>query len=700
MSRTATRLLLAAISVGTLVLANPAFAQSANTPAADSDAGNDSIIVTGSRIVSTATKTEIPLLETPQSISVVSRESLELRNVQRIKEALRFTAGVQVDKYGGDTRYDQIELRGFSATIFGEYRDSLRQVSNGALFFRNESYGLQALEVLKGPSSVLFGQNAPGGLVNLVSKRPTDGPIAELQADIGNFHRYQIKGDLGGALNSDETVFARVTVLGRDGRADLSGQSRDDRVYIAPAITFRPWSRTELTLYMQYLKNESVGQPFTYTDLAGNATHVRTYDPSYDRLSQQQLLAGWSFTQELGDIFKFRQNARYGEIDVVHLLTGASGAAPGTTVVPRIAFGTRAGLDSYSIDNQLSAEFDAGPVSINLLAGYDYNKTSSLTDLEFGFGTAQGIPDLDILNPTYGTVAIPRPPRIALTDRTDKQGGFYGQMQMKVAGWIATGGVRRDKVSSHIVDKLYGGRTDSDDSATTYRVGLTKLFDFGLAPFVSYSTSFQIVPGADFAGNPFVPSKGKQIEGGIKFQPKGIRGLFTASVFRLTQDNVLTIDPANAGLGFSVQTGHIRSEGIELEASVEPIRNLSTGAAFTYDKVKVTESNGIDQGMTPPATPRIITSGYANYNITDGALAGVGIGGAVRYIGKSYADQVELVRNKAATYFDGFLSYQLGHIRLGLNVDNIFDKQNPTCNFGFCYFVQGRSILGSVRYRF
>ncbi|WP_157221000.1 TonB-dependent siderophore receptor [Flavisphingomonas formosensis] len=671
--------------------ASPSFAQEYSAKEGkDQDAS--SIVVTGRRLVSTATKTEVPLIETPQSISVVTRQSLELRNVQRVKEALRFTAGVQVDKYGGDTRFDQIELRGFSATIFGEYRDGLRQVSNGSLFFRNEAYGLESVEVLKGPSSVLFGQNAPGGLVNYVSKRPTAARVAEMQVDLGNWDRYQVKADLGGSLNPSETVLARVTVLGRDGSTQLPGKSRDDRIYIAPAITFQPTSRTSLTLYTQFLKNESNGQPFNYTDAGGNFTKVRTYDPNYDQLSQQQLLAGWTFEQRIGDVLKFRQNARYGEIELHSKLVGAEPAPVGQTIITRLAFGTDARLTSKAIDNQLSAELKAGDLGINLLAGYDYTKTRSRTTQEFAYGPGQGVPDLDILHPVYGTVPIPTPPSLGTTRRSDKQGGFYGQAQLKYSGWILTGGVRRDKVSST--------DNESNESATTFRVGLTKLFEFGLAPYVSYATSFQIVPGFDRLGNAFVPSHGKQIEGGVKYQPRGFPGFITASAYKLTQDNVLTLDPEAAGLGFSVQTGEIEAKGVEFEAQLNPIRGLAAGAAFAYQHVEVTKSNTIDLHKTPPGTPKLITSAYANYEVPDGALAGLGFGGAVRYTGRTWADQQELVRNHdGATYFDGFLSYSWTRFRLGLNVDNMFDKRPVTCNFGYCYQIAGRSILGSIRYR-
>jgi iron complex outermembrane recepter protein len=666
------------------------------------DADDGSIVVTGRHITTTATKTDTPLIETPQSISVVTNEALTVRNPQRIKDALAFTAGVQIDKYAGDTRYDQIELRGFSATEFGEYRDGLRQVSANAIYYKNEPYGLESIEILKGPSSVLFGQNAPGGLFNLISKRPTRSTLAELQVDLGSFDYHQVKGDVSGSFNDEQSLYGRLTVLARDAGTFLSGKSKDDRLYVAPALTFEPTPSLKITAYAQYLKNEGTGWPFWYTDTDMHFYRVRTYDPNFDRLDQNQVLAGWSADWNIGDGFSFRQNARYGHVSVHSKITDANAADPGVTDLEREAYTTDGRMHSYSIDNQLSKKLRVGPAELNILFGYDYSVTYSHEDDRYAFGEDEGIPDFDLANPVYGLTFPSSLPQLSDQREKDTQGGVYGQVQGKMAGWIVTAGIRRDATSTRIIDLLGGADTyNRKENAVTWRTGLTKLFDNGLAPYVSYSTSFQIVPGTDFYGHPFVPSRGKQIEGGLKYQPRGIRGFVTASVYRLVQNNVLIDDPDHVTTGSSKQAGQIRSEGVELEASLQPVHGLDLGAAFTYQSLKYTDRQDPNYGKTPSGTPKVIASVNAQYKLPDGPLGGFSLGGGVRHTGKTWNDDGDVFRNHdAATYVDANIGYDLGHFHLALNVDNMLDKRTVTCNLGYCYQVVGRSLLGSIRYRY
>lgn len=667
------------------------------------DADTDgAIVVTGRRIVTTATKTDTPLIETPQSISVVTNEALAVRNPQRIKDALAFTAGVQIDKYAGDTRYDQVELRGFSATEFGEYRDGLRQVSADSIFYKNEPYGLDSIEILKGPSSVLFGQNAPGGLFNLISKRPTKSTLAELQVDLGSFAYHQVKGDVAGSLTDSQSIYGRLTFLARDAGTFLPGESKDNRIYVAPAITVEPTTGLKITLYGQYLKNEGVGWPFWYTDTALHFYRVRTYDPNFDKLDQKQALAGWSAEWDIGSGFLFRQNARYGHVEMHTKITDANAEDPGITDLDREAYTSDGWLNSYQIDNQLSKKLTIGRAELKLLVGYDYSITRSHENDRYDDGAADGIPDFNLADPVYGLTFPSILPEFQNDRERDTQGGVYAQGQAKLSGWIATAGVRRDATSTRIVDLLgEGGDYNRKENAVTWRVGLAKLFENGLAPYISYSTSFQIVPGTDFYNDPFVPSRGKQIEGGLKYQPRGVKGFITASIYRLVQNNVLVDDPDHVTTGSQKQAGQIRSQGIELEASLEPVHALELGAAFTYQNLKYTDHEDPNYGKSPSGTPKILTSFTGQYSLPENVLKGISIGGGIRYTSRTWNDDSDIYRNHdAAVYVDSNISYDVGHFRFALNVDNMFDKRTITCNLGYCYQVVGRDILGSIRYRY
>ncbi len=667
--------------------------------AGQSDA--DAVVVTGSRHTPTATKTDTPLLEVPQSISVISEEMIEMRNFQRLTDVLRFTAGVQTDKVGNDVRYEQIQIRGFNASVFGDYRDGLRQSSPSSSLYINEPYGLEAIEVFKGPSSVLYGENAPGGLVNVVSKRPhSSKPFGEFQIDLGNWDRRQLKFDVGGGASEDGSVRYRVTGLVRDGSADLEETSRDDRVFLALSTEWDITSSTKLWLYGQYVDAKGTGSPFGLTNSDGSFIDARTYDPNFDAANRTQYLLGYEFSHAFSDQVEFRQKARYANIDFLLQTVYALGGAPGQTVFQRSAFEVGTQLESASIDNQLVGDFEIGGVETKLLGGLDYARTEANTRSAFGSGPAQGISDIDITNPVFSGPEMPRPVVYARTGQINKQLGLYGQVQLKHSGFIATVGGRFDDTSSSTENLIASTRIKQGSKEFTWRGGLAKEFDFGLVPYVSYATSFQLTPGFDIRGNPFLPSRGKQVEAGVKYEPAGLPGLVTASVFNLTQDNVLTTDPDNLGSGFQIQTGEIRSRGAEIELSLSPAPGFALGAAYSYIDLDVTKSNNGDQGFAPPASPRHIGSLWTKYELKNGPLKGFGIGGAFRHMGQSYSDQRETVVNRASSFGDLFAFYERDNWRVALNVDNLSNKQNVICSFGFCYQVAGRSILGSVRYRF
>jgi len=650
------------------------------------------IVVTGQHSTTTATKTDTPLIETPQAISVIPKELLELRNVQRVREALQLTAGVLADKAGADTRYDEIWIRGFSSTEFGDYRDGLRQPSYGSLYFHNEPYGLESIEVLKGPSSVLFGQNAPGGLVNVQSKRPTENPVNELAFDVGSFALKQVKFDVGGSLTSDGSVEYRVVGLSRQASTFLSGDAPNDRLYVEPSIRFKIGDRTTLTLYGEYLRDKSVGQFSVFVKPDGTVTNVRTYDPDYDRFRPTEEQVGYSLEHDFSGALKFKQNLRYSHMDLDYESVGAYGLEADNRTIDRLAFRVIGATKSLAIDNQLQGRFNLGDIETRLLGGVDYLRLTGHQDLYYGFD----VPTLDLYDPVYG-VDVPPPALLYNEKEKDWQAGGYFQGQFKYRGWILTGGGRYDHAVSS--SAIVGPAARQSYDRFTYRVALSHLFSNGLAPYVSYSTSFQLTPGTTFGGTPFKPTSGRQIEGGVKYSPHGLPGFITADVFQIKQQNVLTLDPDHGG--FSVQTGEVRSRGIELEGTLRPIHGLDLQASYTYLDVKVIRSNlALELGKEPPADPRNQASFLASYTFKDGALKGFGFGGDVRYEDRSWKDQGNTQRNPATAFVDAFTHYDIGPVRLTLRADNLFDKHAATCSFGYCYQQMPRDVIGSVRFQF
>lgn len=226
-----------------------------NEPAAESAFGPANGYV--AERSATGTKTDAPILEVPQTINVVTAEQMNDQAVQSVSEALRYTPGVSVENFGALSPTDSYtRVRGFRTDL---YLDGTRLPikGDGAAAFAVEPYGLERVEVLKGPASGLYGSSGPGGLINMVSKRPTDVPINEIQIQTGSFDRAQVAFDFSGPVTADKSVLFRLTGLARDADTQVDF-AEDNRLFIAPALTIRPSSQTTLTLLASYSEEDSV----------------------------------------------------------------------------------------------------------------------------------------------------------------------------------------------------------------------------------------------------------------------------------------------------------------------------------------------------------------------------------------------------------------------------------------------------------
>lgn len=671
------------------------------------------ILVTGQRAV-TATKVDAPIVETPGSISVVTRDRLDRQGVTgSLTEILRYVPGIQAEPYGVDPRVDRFFIRGFNASGFGLYRDSLQLPSFGDSdrSFRVEPYGLERLEILRGPSSVLHGNGSLGGLVNAISKRPTATRLAEVELEAGNFNRYAGKFDLGGPVDQAGTFSYRLTGLARDSDTQVDF-SPDNRLYIAPALTWRPNERTSFTLLGHYQRIKTAGNseilPAEGTLLAspnGRLPRNRSsQEPGFAGQVNKEYSVGYALEHSLSGTVTFRQNLRYDhlEVDARDVFgLGIDPDDPRQRSLLRAAFIAAEEVKAYALDNQVQADFATGPVQHTLLAGVEY-KHINFDDAQ-GFG---GAPSIDIFNPTYGA-AIEAPALFLDSNTRQSQIGLYLNDRMKIDDhWVVSLGGRQDFVSKRLSDKLSASSAHTKDKAFSGSAGVLYLADNGLASYFNYSESFLPVFGSDRNGKAFEPETGRQYEVGLKFQPRGSDSFVSVAGFDLTRRNVLTPDPA-APLIASIQTGEQRSRGIEVEVVASLLRkSLNLTAAYTYQDVKVTRSTAGDEGKRPIIVPSDLASFYADYTFRDGTLAGLGIGAGVRYQGPTYADPANTFKVPGFALVDASLRYDIGPIRLALNAKNLFDKRYAGSCFGFfggppsCTYGAARTVIGTVRYRF
>lgn len=638
-------------------------------------------------------KTDTPLIETPQSISVITRDQMDQQDVQTVAGALRYTAGVQTGNFGFDPRFDQFAIRGFQNERYVDFRDAMRQPASAWLaYWKTEPYGLERIDVIKGPASVLYGQAMPGGIVNKITKRPLPFTFGEAEVQYGNNDRYQGQFDLGGAIANDQRYQARLTGLWRDSGTEIN-EIDDDRRFIAPAFTWQPNEKTTLTLLANYQHDRTAGSAtlFTYPD--GEVSDIWDGDEKFDKLDQDQVQAGYLFEHKFTDRWIARQNLRYGYIDLDYQYMSSDSLQDDGVTVDRSAYRLDENLNALNIDNQLQGGFDTGPVQHTPLVGFDYIGVDSTA--KYLYGPA---PSLNLDNPDYHQ-EVPQP-RDVLAHTKDRvnQLGVYGQNQMAYENWRLVFGLRHDWASDQSDDQTTDTTDQQDDDKTTGRVGLLYLFDIGLAPYASYSTSFLPQPGTDANGDAFKPLEAKQYEVGVKYQPPGVNASVTLAAFDITQKNTLSTDPDNEI--YQVAVGEIRSRGLELEAVASVLDGLDVVGSFTYQDVEITQSNDGDQGNRPSGTPKYLAALWADYTQPTGPLQGLGAGAGVRYVGSSYGDNAHEAReNDAYALVDAAIHYEWNSMRVGINAANLLDKDYLITQDGYTYRGEGRTVMASLRYR-
>ncbi|WJR80284.1 TonB-dependent siderophore receptor [Bradyrhizobium sp. NP1] len=659
----------------------------------------------------TATKTDTPILQTPQSISVVTKDQVEAQGAQNVTEALRYTPGVTVQSFGANAFFDAFKLRGFDAP---RYLDGLRLPADTTTFAvpRIETYGLERLEVLKGPSSGLYGQSDPGGLLNMVSKRPTATPQNEIVGTFGSFDRFQGAFDLGGPVDKNGEFLYRIVGLGRDSNSQTDFV-QDNKLFIAPSFTWRPTLDTSFTLLSQYQKVDNrgyqqyvPGQVSFLPNPNGQIPYSRYLGvPGLDGYNLEQFSVGYAFEHRFDNNLQFRQNLRYMEVSNDLASTRSQGRLSDRLVARTYNY-VKANASNVALDNQLQADFATGPLTHKVLAGFDYFNLWAKTDYR-----TSPIAPIDAYAPVYAT-AVPSfasLPSFILRDDKQSQAGLYLQDQVKLDRWTLTMSGRQDWVSTAFTSRAFYPRAGDyarDDAAQTGRVALNYLFDVGLSPYVSHATSFTPNLGADASGNSFKPTTGEGTEIGVKFKPNGSNLMLTAAVFDIRQQDVLTASPLNPL--FNVQTDAVRVRGFEFEAKGNLTRELEIVAGYSHLDPRVTTSIAGYAGKTMMNIARDQASLWGKYSWYDGTLAGLGVGAGVRYVGETYGDTFNTFVIPSYTLIDASISYDLAYARhewkgwkAQVNVTNLTDHfYVASCLTGlaYCGLGNGRTVLGTLKY--
>jgi iron complex outermembrane recepter protein len=655
-------------------------------------------------------KTNALLVEVPQSISIVNEQEMRARGVVTVNEALRYTSGVQADEYGVENRFDWLKLRGFDAQTFGIYRDGMRFNS---LSGKLDPFELESVEVLKGPSSVLYGEAPPGGLINQVTKRPEAERSTEVSADFGSFSRREGRVDTTGSFDRNQVWRYRLLGLVRDSGTQVD-YTPDNRRLIAPAVTWRPSERTSVTVLGDYQHDRTNWDQFLPAEgtLSPNPNgpiprNVFLGEPGYDNVNRNQGSVAYTADHLFRDGWDVHSNYRYQYINFHGQTIAGDGLASGsTTDVARYLFATPNVNRINTVDTRALRRLGTGSnLEQTLLFGYDYQRVDEheYTFFEFGVG------NLNVYHPVYGQTAIPSGPPSVNEDSVLNQHGLYAQDQIKLHHHLVfTVGGREDFANNTIASFIPTTPNYArQDDKFTGRVGATYLTDTGIAPYFAFSTSF--LPNAGtlvydsatgVADKPAVPSDARQIEGGVKFQPRTWTGFLTASLFQINETNVLVPNTSYT----DYQTGEVRSRGIELEgvASLSHGFNLHAG----YTLTATTDLNDIQPGNIGkwlPQTPKNQTSGLVDYSVREGSrFAGLGGNFGVRFVGANAADSANSFFVPNYALLDASARFGFRHTLFSVNATNLTDRRYvATCiSTSSCYFGYARNVIGTATYRF
>ncbi len=699
---------LAAIPEGTLALPETAVIGVQNTESAWGP-------VEGYVATRTAagSKTDTALVEAPRSISVATRQQMEDRNVQNLDDAVRYMPGIVASSYGSDTRADWLRVRGFEPT---QFLDGLPLPKGTYANPKQETWNLDRLALLRGPASSVYGQTPPGGLLDMVSRRPSAEDSHEIQLQYGSDNQRQINFASTGKIDDEGQFLYSLSGVVRDSGTQIDHVD-NKRYNIAPSLTWNIDEDTRFTLLTQFTRDDTgITSQFlpvqgTKIDMPfGKVSHHKNLgDPDWEYYDRTYYALGYAFEHRLNDVWQFKQNLRYTKSDLS--FQGLTvGSYPFTQVdnegnVGRTSTIVDEDISQFAVDNNFQADFATGDVRHTLLLGLDHQRSNTNYTSIFGDGLTT-----NVNNPIYGQPIV-RPPRsTAFYDYNQKtyQTGLYVQDQMALDQWRLTVGGREDWVHTSTEFFNKGDATNTQrDKNFSGNAAISYVFDSGFVPYLSYAESFQPTTGASASSTEsFKPTESKQWELGIKYQPPGSNTLLSAAVYDLTQKNVSVTTTVGA-TPITSQTGEVKVRGLELEAVSDVTENLKIIAAYTLAKSEV--QKGDYKGNRLQLMPNQQASLWADYTWHAGVLDGFGIGAGARYTGNTYGDQGNTWLGKADAYtvFDAAVHYDLGRLAnslkgaaLALNATNLLDQDYlSTCDSFYCYYGDQRSVVASATYK-
>lgn len=681
----------------------------------------DTMTVYGGTYRNTATKTPLAPGETPQSISVLDQQALEMRDADSVATALRYAPGVNTELRGGAVgRLDLFSIRGF--INYQNYYDGLQLLYNDwNLQPQIDLKAVEQVEVFRGPTSTLYGSMPPGGMVNLIGKQPSSEHFNKIEVASGSRNLAEASIESRGQLGDSNLSYSLVGLTRtRDGQAQTS---EEERHMIAPSVDWQVSDETLVNFNLYYQKDPAMG---IYTTLPASGLFLPnpngdlpqdafSGDANWNEFDKEVLLAGYKVNHNITDNWNFLQNFRYTDAEAFQTNTytyrfpNDPFSQDGRTL-QRQAYLTDETTTGFTVDNQFSGRFQTGRAQHNILVGVDYLSLDSDVIYEDTAAPAIDLYDPDHYQISRNTINIENTALSSDFNIRKKQLGVYLQDQIELGRFVVIGGVRWDDFTGEESGRKYGAPVDSklDQDNVSSRAGVLYRGANGISPYLNYAESFEPQTGSDRNGNEFDPSTGDQWELGVKYQSPDRRTSLNLAFYQITKENVPTRDP-NGGPLDQVQAGEVRSQGIELEAQAQPLDSLLVTASYTLQNVEVTKDNTGLKGQTPVWVPDQLLSVWADYGFYNGPLDGLVAGIGARYIGEAEYNAATNEGNVPdATLVDIALRYNLGRVshslrgtELGLSVNNLTDERYYSCfDSNNCWFGEERTVEASVSYTF
>ncbi|WP_322505883.1 TonB-dependent siderophore receptor [Chroococcidiopsis cubana] len=680
--------------------ATPSEPKNIQQPSQPAPGEETEIVVTGEREVegynapdaSTATKTDTPLRDIPQSIQVIPRQVIEDQQVTEISDALRNVSGVtpRVD-YGFSYTYN---IRGFS--------DS-RTLRNG---FRIEAptiapSGIERVEVLKGPASVLYGQVEPGGIINFVTKKPLSDPYYAAEFTAGSYNFYEPSIDFSGPLTADGKLLYRLNASYQNFGSFIDFVD-GEILSIAPVISYKIGDATTLTLEYEYLYSDRTYNDGLPIDSVTFELPISRYlgEPG-DRIDETTNNLILSFDHRFDDNISLRTafGASFSEGEDV--ACRVSEYDPETQEVSRFCVTDGSEYDDvYSWQTDLVAKFNTGSVQHQLLLGLELSQRNNGYENFEASGA-----NINVFDPVYGE-PIPPSDYSFKDDFTSNAVGLYLQNQIAllpnlkllIGGRFDFINFESEGYEQTVGEERIERSNDFDDNAFSPRVGLVYQPIEPISLYASYSRSFVPNNTTTASGELIEPTRGTQYEAGIKAELGNLSA--TLAAYEITKTNILTTDPDNPD--FSIGVGEVKSRGIEFDLGGEILPGWNLVASAFINDAFVTEDNNLPVDDVLTNAPAEGASLWTTYEIQRGNLQGLGFGVGVFYVGDREAELPNELVLPSYVRADASIFYKRDNWRVGLNFKNLFDTKyyESSQNTALIYPGAPFTVLGTVAVEF